>query len=68
LIEIVYADDPDGGPEAAQSSISRTVMRVRMKIKRFGWTIPLARRGPGSTGYRLQPIETIAKIKNGRKA
>lgn len=61
LIDIVYADDPDGGPSAAQASISRTIMRVRLKIEEYGWTIPLACRGPGSSGYRLAPIEDIAK-------
>lgn len=68
LIDIVYADDPDGGPTSAQSTISKHIMKVRAKIEEYGWTIPFATRGPGSSGYCLAPIETIAKIRNGGKA
>lgn len=52
LIEHAYATRPDGGPEYAVKSVHVTIMRLRRRLMRHGWTITDARRG----GYRLERV------------
>lgn len=55
LTDMVYAEDPDGGPDYAKNSLQVTVCRLRPKLEPYGWTIP--RNATGSPGqYRLQML------------
>lgn len=56
LIDIIYGDKADGGPDNPRVIISVTMIRLRRKLPAFGWTIPKARSGPGTEGYHLEPI------------
>ena len=54
LMDAVYFDDPQGGPECARESVSMTLSRLRAKLPIYGWTIPP---NIGSAGqYGLSPI------------
>lgn len=55
LTELVYENDPDGGPEG--NSMQVVIWHLRKKIEPYGWTIPLAQHGTNSAGYRLAPVE-----------
>lgn len=68
LVDALYGHDPDGGPDHASHAVSAMIEHIRRRIAKYGWTIPPAMRGPGASGYRLAPIETIAKIRNGGRA
>lgn len=54
LADAVYADDPDGGPETALSTISVIIRRDRHRLR--GWRIE----GRARHGYRLVPSEVDA--------
>jgi hypothetical protein len=56
MVDIVYADERDGGPDRAQVIMSILMGRLRPKLVQFGWTIPKARSGKGSEGYHLEPV------------
>lgn len=57
LIEFLYSDDPDGGPESVGSILAVMMTRLRKKLPAYGWTIPLNTRGAGNYGrYRLEPL------------
>lgn len=49
LIEIIWGNDPDGGPLDPRSVINTQLCRLRPAILKYGWTIP--RRGGGSGNY-----------------
>lgn len=51
LIDVLYGDDPDGGPETADVVVKVVVSRIRKKIKKAGlhWTIETF----AAQGYRL---------------
>jgi hypothetical protein len=51
MIQALYADDPDGGPERADNAISVYNWRIRKVIEPLGWTIP--RQNHGGANYRL---------------
>lgn len=69
LVDAVYGHDPNGGPDIAGKAITSIVEHLRQKLSTYGWTIPKTTKGIGQKGrYRLEPIETIAKIRNGGKA
>jgi hypothetical protein len=53
LMDYVYADDPDGGPEE-HNIISVMVKHINSRITDYGWKI-IATRGPGST-YHLKRL------------
>lgn len=48
LIDFLYRDDPDGGPETADNSLRVEISRLR----KSGAPIESHRTGPGSLGYR----------------
>lgn len=56
LHDIIYADDPDGGPLC--NSVSVLMIRLRKKLRPYGWTVPHVKKGRYSQGYRLAPLET----------
>lgn len=56
LVDALYGHDPDGGPEIANHAVSSMIGHVRIHLRKVGWTIPPAKRGPGASGYRLEPI------------
>jgi hypothetical protein len=68
LVDVLHGHDPNGGPDRASYAVSKMMEHVRKRIEPVGWTIPPAIRGRGASGYRLAPIETIAKLRNGGKA
>lgn len=54
LVNLVWADDPTGGPDTANNSISVYLHHIRRKLSDFGWS---AGRIPGSyAGVRLWPL------------
>lgn len=62
IIDFVYRDDADGGPDDAAGTFSVTLFRLRQVIEPFGWTIE--KKGGGGRGeygtpglYRLIPTE-----------
>jgi len=62
MVDVVYFDDPAGGPASSENCIRVAMIRVRAEIEPLGWTIP---RGNIATrdfiGYRLTPIEPARK-------
>jgi DNA-binding response OmpR family regulator len=54
LVNLVYADDPDGGPLNATPSMKVIICRLRRNLKPFGWTIPKTHAQLGV--YRLAPL------------
>lgn len=60
IANLVYCDDPNGGPDFAVETIRVIVHRLRKTLPRYGWTIPIGKRGAGSQGYRLAPIEGVS--------
>lgn len=58
LANIVYADDPNGGPESGKNVMCVTVNHINKKFKRFGWRIVAMR--PGSRGgYKLTKTDVV---------
>ncbi len=56
LIDALYANDPNGGPEQASNVIIVRVSQLRKKLMPYGWTVSSGVDGPGShAGYRLEP-------------
>lgn len=57
LFDILYGDDPNGGPENPRNVVAVRIWKVRKQIEKYGWTIPHNNGGIGSNGrYRLAPI------------
>lgn len=54
MIHALYGDDPDGGPLAADNSISVYNWRIRKVIEPHGWTIPV--QGKAGAHFRLQRL------------
>ena len=58
LIDAVYGDDPNGGPEAAELVLTALVSQLRGKLAPMGWTIPHQPAGPaGLQERRLMALE-----------
>jgi DNA-binding winged helix-turn-helix (wHTH) protein len=53
LIDHVYGDRPDGGPDTASDCIRMTIWNLRRRLAPFGWTISDSRKGGG---YRLERV------------
>lgn len=54
LVDVVYADDPNGGPDGAEHSMRQFIHRARKRMQPYGWRVG----GFGRTGQlRLQRIE-----------
>ncbi|NMG39826.1 hypothetical protein GRZ55_11280 [Chelativorans sp. ZYF759] len=57
LIDTLYFDDPNGGPECANNVLGMVLARLRKKLPSHGWTIPKNCAGAGSNNrYRLVAV------------
>jgi DNA-binding response OmpR family regulator len=50
LVDAIYGDHPDGGPETAPRMVWCHTSKLNKKVKRIGWRIDTAR----FIGYRLE--------------
>ena len=57
LADIVYADDPNGGPDFAVISVRTAICRENKKLAKSGWAVK-ADIG-ASRGYRLVEVERV---------
>ena len=55
LIDCVWRNDPNGGPEWAASVIRRSVFELNKKLVPFGLKI-VGKQGRSSPGYRLERV------------
>ena len=53
MVTYVYADDIDGGPVHAETSIAVTITRKRKELKKLGWDVI----GPRMTGNGWALVE-----------
>jgi len=53
IVDFLYGDRPDGGPNTAKYCVESSITWIRKKIKPFGWEI----RSERFVGYRLVRIE-----------
>lgn len=66
LIDFIYSDDRNGGPDNAQNVFAVSISRLRRRLAAFGWTIQTIGGGGGRGGvgdganYRLVPTEAGA--------
>ncbi|TCP88953.1 transcriptional regulator [Rhizobium sp. PP-CC-2G-626] len=57
LFDVIYSENPDGGPLYGPNIIAIHIGKLRPKIEQLGWTIPHNAVGAGNFGsYRLAPI------------
>jgi len=56
LVELVYADCPDGGPLSGESCIAVMASKARPKLAALGWDLRGYRR---LGGYRLRPRAAV---------
>jgi DNA-binding response OmpR family regulator len=49
IVDSVYRDHPDGGPESARNCVQSSLTHIRKKIEPLGWEITWER----FLGYRL---------------
>ncbi len=57
LVDALYVDDPNGGPETASLVVAVHLTRLRKKLPSYGWTIPSVRwDAGGQSRYRLEPL------------
>ena len=58
LVDRLYGDDIDGGPDDPKQVIRAHVVRLRKKLPKYGWTIPKNNSGRGVNGtYRLEALK-----------
>lgn len=56
IIERIYGNRRDGGPETADTILKSQVSQLRRRIEPFGWTITVSRGGAGDLAqWRLIP-------------
>lgn len=56
LVDRIYGDRPDGGPERADVILKVQVSQLRRKIEPYGWTISVSKGGSGHLAqWRLIP-------------
>lgn len=61
IFDVLYGDDPNGGPDDPRSVVAVRICKLRTQIEKYGWTVPTNKGGPGSYGrYRLAPVEKAA--------
>ena len=61
LVDSVYANDIDGGPDNAAGVLHILICRLRKKLPQLGWIIPKNKSGAGNFGrYRLEKIEPVS--------
>lgn len=56
LTDRVYSDDPDGGPETAQNTVSAQLVYLRKRLAPYNWTVTKGT-GRGSVPVSLQKIK-----------
>lgn len=57
IVDYIYGDDPNGGPDNPDNIVSVLMVKLRRKLPQYGWTIPNNRNGSGNYGrYRLEPL------------
>ena len=62
MIDLIYGDDPEGGPPFVRNVIAQQISRIRPVVRKYGWMIPTSRSGQGRAGlYRLEKINMVAK-------
>lgn len=59
LTDLVYAQDPDGGPMTADSSVASQISRMNQRLGRHGFRIA-SRHGGGYLGYSVRPVQVSA--------
>lgn len=58
LVDQLFDDDPDGGPDNPVHVVRVHINRLRKKLPKYGWTIPKNNGGRGVNGtYRLEPLK-----------
>jgi len=58
LVEFVYGDDPNGGPDTPENVLQSTMTHMRPIMRDMGWEIPKATNGRGNFAlYRLRRID-----------
>lgn len=55
LVQHVYFDDPNGGPDWAEQSIAVRMVSLRRKLEKMGWTIETR----WGVGYQLQKSAAV---------
>jgi len=61
LLNRIYGDRPDGGPEHADTILKVQVSQLRRKIEPYGWTISVSKGGSGQLAqWRLIPTTKSA--------
>lgn len=58
IVDSLWGDDPNGGPEDPRNIVHIQLSRIRKMIRHHGWTIPKLKAGPNdrSGRYRLERI------------
>lgn len=58
LVDTLYFDDPNGGPDNAHATVRVNLTHLRKRLPKFGWTIPSSYgRGPGNSGkYTIERV------------
>lgn len=54
LIEVLYADRGDGGPDTARECIITAVTKINKAINPMGWAVRNNSKGMGTHLYRLE--------------
>lgn len=58
MVDIIYADDPDGGPDFAVYTLRMMMVRLRRKLKPHGWTVSVNKPGKSNVAiYRLERVQ-----------
>jgi hypothetical protein len=62
LVDRLYADDPDGGPDDPVRLVRSLMTRIRKELPEYGWSVPANSAGRGNYGsYRLEPLKDPAQ-------
>lgn len=57
LVDALYSNDPNGGPEGPNQVIRARMTHLRKVLPTYGWTVPDNTAGAGNYGeYRLEKI------------
>lgn len=57
VVDRMYADDPEGGPDRAYEAARYAAYDLRKKLEPYGWTIPRNTQGRGAEPmYRLASL------------
>ena len=58
LTDHLYDEHPEGGPDHAYNTVCNHISRIRSKIQKFGWTIPMGRSDNWVYGkVKLEPLQ-----------